>query len=61
MTQSIPEGFTPTDDAIDSQVRCEDCGCVCTVGVQYGERAEDHECPGDRPRHEDAGHAAPGF
>lgn len=51
----IPDGFTPTDDAIESQVRCEECGCVCTVGVEYGEKAETHECPGDRPMYEDAG------
>lgn len=42
-------------DHIDSQVRCRNCGAVCTVGVEYGETADEHSCGDGRPMHEDAG------
>lgn len=51
----VPDGFQPSDDAVDSQVECLNCGRTCTVGVEYGERAEDHACYQDVPRGEDSG------
>lgn len=51
----LPPGFTETDDSIDSQVRCDTCNTVCTVGVEYGEKAKDHECYEGVPQNEDAG------
>lgn len=57
----VPEGFQPTEDSVDSQVECLNCGVTCTVGVEYGEQADDHQCYQDRPSGEDAGFPAPGF
>jgi hypothetical protein len=57
----VPEGFTPTEDSVDSQVACDNCGIVCTVGVSYGEKAADHVCYENTPSGEDAGFPAPGF
>lgn len=58
---TIPEGFQPTDDAVDSQVECLNCGRTCTVGVSYGEQAGDHACYADVPSGEDAGFPVGGF
>ena len=58
---AVPDGFIRTDDDVEAQVRCESCGCMCTVGVEYGEQAVSHGCPGDRPRFEEGGMPAPGF
>ena len=53
--ERIPDGFKATNDSIDSQVKCTNCGVVCTVGVEYGEQATDHECYQSTPQYEDSG------
>lgn len=57
----VPEGFRPTEDDVDCQVECLNCGITVTVGVDYGERAEDHECYANTPSNEDAGFQVGGF
>lgn len=44
MPSQIPEGFRDDGSSIDSQIACETCGSTVTMGVEYGENYESHEC-----------------
>lgn len=39
-----PDGFRDDGTDIDSQIECENCGITVTMGVEYGESYDDHEC-----------------
>jgi len=45
----VPDGFHDDGSSFDSQVACDNCGIVVTVGVEYGESYDEHECYSDNP------------
>jgi len=45
--QTAPDGFSDDGTGIKSQIKCDNCGIVVTIGVAYGENYADHECYSD--------------